>query len=425
MAISFSDNFKISQNHSLSGEDYFVLSQMYLPIIGIDSFSLYHLLFSLDENETYCIKKLVDFLNFNQPSFLEQALHKLEGVSLIDTFYNEQKGYLFHLKTPLSRTSFLSNSLLSSFLTLQIGEIETKKMQQQQEKTNFRQYKEMSKAFDEVYDISVENVNSLFNQIFKIKNNKSIKVLNPDFDYIIFKMSFDTNFFDSKLLDDDDFKQHILSISYNYKLTEEEMKLVIEKTIATDRDLKYEDITKHAKALFQIKNRNKQPRIMTKDPDAFIQSQMDDEYFHVFEILEKKTPADLLLELSGIQPSVSEVEMFQQLIDNTKFPISVINLMILYVNNLKNGEIPSYNYFEKIANVWARAGIKNVKDALDFLNQPKQTKETKKTAYSKKEKQLPDWYGQYANQLTKSKETETLSEEEINKILSEAQKKYN
>ncbi|MGD9886499.1 MAG: DnaD domain protein [Bacilli bacterium] len=425
MNISISDNFKVVLKHMLSGEDYFVLTQMYLPIMGIDSFSLFHFLFTLDESETYTIKKLVDFLNFSSASFLEQALHKLEGVSLIDTFYNEQKGFLFNLKTPMSRTSFLSNNILSSFLSMQIGEVEMKKIQSQQEKINVRQYKEISKAFDEVYDISIDNVSNLFSRLFKVKNSKNLKIINLDFDYIIFKMSFDTNFFDAKLLDDEDFKQHILSISYNYKLNEEEMKEVIEKTISSDRDLKYEDIAKHAKAMFQVKNSNKNPRILTKQSDAFLQSQMDDEYYHVFEVLEKQTPADILEQLSGIQPSVAEVEMFQQLMDNTKFPVSVINLMILYVNQLKKGEIPSYNYFEKLANVWARANIKSVKDALNFLNQPKTTTSEKKPAYSKKEKPLPKWYDQYTDQLAQTKETETLTEEEKNKILSEAQKKYN
>ncbi|HPX83762.1 MAG TPA: DnaD domain protein [Bacilli bacterium] len=424
MAISISDNFKITQKHALSGEDYFVLSQMYLPIIGIDSFSLYHLLFTLNESDTYSIKKLVDFLSCSSPSFLEQALHKLEGVSLIDTYYHEHKGYLFNLKTPLSRTSFLENSLLASFLSMQIGEVEMKKMQEQ-DKINVRQYKEISKAFDEVYDVSTDNVSNLFKRLFKVKKNKGIKVINPDFDYIVFKMSFDTDFFDQKLLDDEDFKQHILSISYNYKLNEEEMKEVIEKTISADRDLKYTDISKHAKAMFQLKHKQQRPRILTKTPDAFLQSQMDDDYYRVFEVLENKTPSDILAELSGIQPSVAEVEMFQQLIDNTKFPISVINLMILYVNTLKKGELPNYNYFEKLANVWARMGIKNVKDALDYLNQPKPTKEVKKGMYAKKEKPLPDWYDQYTTQLSKKKENETLSEEEVNKILSEAEKKYN
>jgi replication initiation and membrane attachment protein len=424
MAISFSDNFKIMQKHSLSGEDYFVLSQMYLPIIGVDSFSLYNLLFTLDEGETYSIKKLIDSLNFSSGSLLEHALHKLEAVSLIDSYYNDQKGYLFYLKTPLSRTSFFTNSLLASFLSLQIGELETTKMRNLQDKANVRSYKEISKAFDEVFDISSENVSNLFNRLLKIKNDKSIRVINPEFDYIFFKMSFDSDFIDQKVLEDEEFKQQILAISYNYKLNEEDMKQVIDKTIALDHDLKYEDISKNAKRLFQDKNKNKTPRVITKEPDAFINSQTDDAVYQIFALIENNTPGDLLKQLSGIEPSVAEMGMFQNLIDNTKFPVSVINLMILYVNSIKNGEIPSYNYFEKLANIWARAGVKTAKDALDYINQPKDTKDSKK-AYGKKQAALPDWYEKYSQELEKTKETASLSEEEIKQILDDAQKEYN
>ncbi len=424
MAISITENFKIVQKHALSGEDYFVLSQMYLPIIGIDSFSLYNLLFTLDEEETYSFKKLVDSLNFSAPSFLEQALHKLEAVSLIDTFYHEQKGYLFNLKTPLSRTSFLSNELLCSFLTLQIGEVEIKKMRGDEDKINVRSYKEISKAFDEVFDISTESVSNLFSRLIKKKNSKSIKVINHDFDYIIFKMSFDSNFFDSKLLDDEDFKQHILAISYNYKLNEEEMKEVIEKTITIDRDLKYEDIAKHAKSMFQDKNRQKKPKMVTKEPDAFLSSVNDSENFELFQLIENSTPADILKSLSGIEPSVSEIDMFARLMESTQFPASIINLMIVYVNDIKKGDLPSYNYFEKMANVWARSGVKTLQDAMNFLNQPKKTQESTKSFYNKKQTELPKWYEKYQEELSKTKEKETLSEDEINQILEDAKKKY-
>ena len=42
---------------------------------------------------------------------------------------------------------------------------------------------------------------------------------------------------DSKILDDEEFKNQILAISYNYQLNEEEMKEVIMNTIEIDKDL--------------------------------------------------------------------------------------------------------------------------------------------------------------------------------------------
>lgn len=425
MPISINDNLKVIQKHMLSGEDYFVLAQMYLPIIGIDGFGLYNLLFTLDVNEPHSFKKILDSLNFNSLNFLTQAFHKLEAVALIESYFHEQKGFLYLLKTPLSRTSFLQNTLLSSFLTTQIGEVEVMKMRTGADQANLRSYKDISKSFDEVYDVTHENVENVFNRIFKIKNNKGIRVLNPDFDYIFFKMSFDSAFIDPKILDDEEFKQQILAISFNYKLNEEEMKTAIEKTITVNRDLKYEDISKHARDLFQEKNKNKTMRVVTKDDDAFLNSQTDDSTFQLVQMLDSMAPADLLKHLSKIAPAVSEIKIFEDLINNTKFPVGVINVMILYVNNQKQGEMPGYNYFEKIANSWARAHITNTKAALDYINRPQTERSGKTYNPAKKVAKLPDWYEKYEKDLEKTVKPEPLSEEEKKKVLEEANKRFN
>lgn len=425
MGISIHDNFKILRKHNLSGEDYFSLAQMYLPIIGIDSFGLYSLLFTLNENENYSFKKLIDALNLNTPSFLDKAFSKLEAVSLVDAFYNEQKGYLFSLKTPLSTTSFLQNSLLCSFLQTQIGEIEVEKMRSE-EKINTRVYKEITKSFDDVYDVTTDDIENIFSKIFKTKNKSQLKVNNPNFDYIFFKMNFDSNFIDPKILDDEEFKQQVLTISFNYQLNEEEMKEIIIKTITVDKDLKYSDISKNARIFFQQKNNNKKTKFVTKEADAFISSQTDDDTFKFLEKIEKFSPVDLLQEINGgIKPSISELKMIEDLMHNTNFPQSVINIMILLVNNEKEGELPGYNYFEKIANTWARANLKSPVDVINYINKERnKKKEPAKYTRGKKEAGLPDWYGKYEKQLENLPKGEKLTQDEIDKILEEAKKEY-
>ena len=425
MPITIHDNFKLNRKHYLSGEDHYVLAQMYLPIIGIDSFSLYSLLFTLNDNNQYAYKKLIDALNFNSLNFLEKAFNKLEAVSLIESYYNEQKGYLYVLKTPLSTTSFLQNTLLSSFLTSQIGEIEVMKFKSENEKVNIKTYKNISKAFDDVYEVTNRNIENSFNKILKIKTKQSLKVINPAFDYIFFKMSFDSNFLDPKILDDEEFKQQILTISFNYKLTEEDMVEVIHQTITIDKDLKYSDISKNARIFFQQKNKNTEAKFVTKEVDAFISSQMDDDLFQFIHQIENMTPVDLLTGLSSIKPSVSELKIIEDLIKNTNFPIGVINLMILFVNKEKQGELPGYNYFEKIANTWARANIKTTKDAIEYINKQQNKKvETKTYQKGKKEVKLPTWYDKYEKQLESLPEANNLSDDEIEKILEEAKKQF-
>lgn len=421
MGITINDNFKIYKKHLLSGEDYIALAQMYLPIIGIDSYGLYSLLFTLKENEIFSYKKLIDALNLTNISFIEKAFSKLEAVSLIEVYFNEQKGYLYNLKTPLSTTSFLQNSLLSSFLISQIGEVEVDKIRSNNEKLNVKSYKEITRSFDEVYDVTTDSIESIFSKIFKAKNKVQVKVNNPDFDYIFFKMNFDSSFIDPKILDDEEFKQQILTISYNYKLNEEEMKDVIIKTMNIDKDLKYADISKNARIFYQQKNKSKETRFVTKEADTFINSSTDDDTFRFIEKVENTAPIDLLQELNGgIKPSVSELKIIEDLVNNTSFPMSVINIMILLVCNEKEGELPGYNYFEKIANTWARAKIKTPLDVINYINKDRSKKtEVKQTVRNKKVASVPDWYGKYEKQLQSLPQQEKLTPEEIDQILRE------
>ena len=47
MGFSSYDIFKIEKKYNLSGEDLYSLTNLYLPIIGVDSFSLFLLSFFL------------------------------------------------------------------------------------------------------------------------------------------------------------------------------------------------------------------------------------------------------------------------------------------------------------------------------------------------------------------------------------------
>ena len=94
--------------------------------------------------------------------------------------------------------------------------------------------------------------------------------------------------------------------------------------------------------------------------------------------------------------------------------------MILYVNKEKNGELPGYNYFEKIATTWMRAKVKTAYDAILYVEKKndERNKPSSKTT-GKKEAPLPDWYTEY------EKELETTEEKpvEINEELAEIAKK--
>lgn len=419
MELTVNGVFKIQNRLCLSGEDFSVLARLYLPIIGIDGFSLYHLLIAINENEL-TFKKILDALNFPSLTYLNQAFAKLEAVSLITVYYNSaKKSYLFQINCPLSAEAFIATPLLFSFLRNQIGDIEIKKLTGKKSLST-RGYQNITRPFDKVYTVTEDNIKNVFTKMLNFKtHNKQIKVDYKEFDYIFFKLSFNNDLIDSKLLDDEDFKQNILNIAFMYKLNEDEMIEVIKKTITVDKDLKYSDLSKNARFLYQKKYKTNTPRFVTKESDTFFDSAVDDDTYRFLEKIETTTPADLLTELSGIKPSVSELKMIEDLVNNTKFSLSVINIMIIWICYEKEGEIPGYNYFEKIANTWARANIKTPLDALKYINREQKYKAASSN-YKKGKKitPLPDWYDKYQEQLESLPKDEKLTSEEIENILS-------
>lgn len=422
--------FNINYESLLSGQDYEILTQLYLPIMGIDSFSLYLYLYNLNVNENFEIKKLVDALNFTTSKFVEKAFAKLEALSLVKVYFNEQKGYIFELLTPVCKYSFFENPILSSFLHTQIGEIEFNKLNKAPRRKP-RGYDDVTKNFDDVFEFTNYNAENIFNKIFKLKTKPAIKIENKNFDYLFFKMNFDSDFIDSKVLDDEEFKNHILTTSFNFDLNEEQMKEVVMNTIEIDKDLKLTDISKNARKYFQASSNHNTKRVVaTKESDVFIKSALDDEQYKLIDFLENASAAELLKGISKkTRPSASEISMHGELIKSTNFPPSVINLMFLYVNSFKEGELPGYEYFLKIANTWARAGVETVMDAFAYIekqNVKHANQTTSKTKYSKSKKStpLPDWYDDYIKQLPTEQEEEKLTDEEIAKILEKAKEVF-
>lgn len=411
------NTFKTQKNFCLGGDDIFVLSQLYLPLIGIDSFSLYFVLNTLDDKEQCQIKKLLDNLNLANSTHLKKAIEKLQGVALVSCFYNETKdSYIFQLQRPLLAEFFFENTLLSSFLQSQIGSVEYEKIVLTKKKNKNLGYKDISKSFDEVFKTTALDLDKVLPQPFLNKNRYDITIKNANFDYAFFKLSFDTNFFDPLIFDDEEFKNEILKISYNFNLNEEDMKEALLRTVEIDKDLKPQDIAKNARAIYNMKNKNKPAKFVTKTPDPYLASEQDEETTKVIDTLERTSLATILESISGMKATNSELAMFEDLQRTTGLPQGIINVMILYVNKEKDGVLPGASYFEKIAATWKRAGIASAKEALDYINKPKQKK------YSKTVKDAPDWLKKYADDH-KNTVQEDISDEEAEKILAKLKEK--
>ncbi|MDD3170820.1 MAG: DnaD domain protein, partial [Bacilli bacterium] len=165
------------------------------------------------------------------------------------------------------------------------------------------------------------------------------------------------------------------------------------------------------------KNKNVVAKFVTKSPDPYIASDLDEDSLKILEMLERMSLVSILESLSYMKASSSELAMLENLARISGLPQEVINVMILYVNNEKQGVFPGYSYFEKIASTWKRAGIKTAREALEYINKPKSKSSFKKV------KETPEWLNKYEEEHKNIKSKE-LTEEETQKVLEEAQKMF-
>ena len=406
------EKFKVNNKCQLNSEDISSLTLLYLPLIGIDSFALYSTLTCLEINKEYFIKKLIISTNIQTLKQLTSSFDKLEGMGLVKTYYHKDKGYLFDIIKPLSEPDFLKEEILVSLLENQIGNEEITELKNKYKPIN-KSYKDMTKKLNEVFTVTTKSKSDIITNMIK----PTITVENPDFNYSLFKMLFDSSFISEEVLSEEKLKNMVLKISFIYKLNEDEMKDVVFKSFNNDQRCDYPSLSKYARMAFQNKYKTETPKLVTVKEDSFVQSESDDVFLILSNRLESQSPSEVLEELSGMKPTPTELKICEDLSKNTNLTIGAINFMMMYVSKEKDGELPSYNYFEKIASTWSRAKVKNAYDAIKYIEKKKQEKNTpKEYKKNKKEAPLPDWYTEYEKNLQDTEKQSEVSNEELAKM---------
>ena len=407
MAKNLYDSFIILKKKELSSDDIYSLTYLYMPLLGIDSYSLYIGLSTFDINEEYNYKQVLDLLSLRGLSNITNAMNKLEGLGLVREFKNGDVT-LYILNEPLSVESFLKDESLKALLISEIGEEQVLKLYEKNANNYKPKYKEVTLNFSDVFDIDTENKEKIYQNIFGI-NKDDLIIENEEFNYTLFEMNFNSSFITEDILNDKEFKKNIIRLSKVYKLNEDQMTNCVIKSFDIDKDLSYATLAKNAKLIFRNEYEVDNPRLVSKETDQYMESVKDDEFNLLSEQLENMSCADLLMNLSGAKPAESEIAMFDTLYGNSNLSIGAINVMIMMVNYDKEGALPGLSYFEKIANTWMRAKVKNAYDALVYTQRENLKKKNKKQT-SKRDVKVPSWYEEYKKQVEQSTSSDAKPE---------------
>lgn len=398
MAKLLYEEFKINNKCKLNSEDMSTLTLLYLPLIGLDSFGLYCSLTSLEPNNPNTFKRLIDLVNLKTITNLNKALDKLQGIGLLKVYYKNNEDYIFELIRPINEKTFISEESLVALLKTQIGNDEVQKIKDKY-KAIPKAYKDITKTMNEVYDISYTNDQTIFNNLL----SDEIVINNDEFNYFLFKELVDTNFITEEALNDKELKRMVIRLSFIYKLNEEDLKDVLYKSITYDKRCDYPSLSKYARMRFQEKYKIDTPKLVSSGTDNYIEGSDDDKIITLCNKLELLSPSEVLEDLGGSIPSSADLKIAEELAKNTNLSNGAINFLLMLVNNEKNGELPQYSYFSKIAANWQRAKVKTAYDAYNYIekrNQGKKDQDIKK----KKEIKTPSWYQDYNLSLNQQQE---------------------
>ena len=179
------------------------------------------------------------------------------------------------------------------------------------------------------------------------------------------------------------------------------MKDAIACSINTSKELDYELVIKNIKRIYNNKNKV-EPKVRikaTKSSDERV------------KYLDSTTPEEIVRNKYNEPMVASEIATMDELLKTTGIGIGFLNTVLIYVLEERNGEIPTYNYFNKIIQTWKRAGVRTTTDALNYLdnlNNPVKKTYTK----AKVKKAVPTWYTEYQEENKKNLDLKIKTKEE-------------
>ena len=355
-------------------------TNFYQPILTPLAYNLYLTFNSMIkagilESNKIKLSTLLSKLNVSNLDNVLNSRLELEGLGLIETYMKQEEDNYFYIEIIKSLPTpyeFISNDVLNTLLKSKIDEDSYNNLIKEYiiHLYDMKSFENVTISCDEVFEASKSSESALWQD-----NSSKININNNHFDYeyVTIVLSGSTNL-KQEFLKSVEFYNNLNRISWIYDLTDDELIEVVKQSIEKNI-VDYELLRKNATKILGKR------KVVVSKREANVESSSK-----VINTLNSITPSKLVNAKYHTSLTPSEVEMFDKLLVDTNISTGVLNVLIIYVMDLKNGEIPSYNYFLKIINTWIRKGIKTTEAALNELTAPKGSK-TSKT--------VPSWYSEY------------------------------
>ncbi len=387
-------NFWLMSNSLLSSEDVKTLSVLYQPLIGPSSLGTYLLMANLInplnlQTEVYKVQYLLDLLNINKKE-LSNNLDKLNAIGLLTTFLKDDI-YLFRINMPLKARQFFLDTILGPYLKSEVGEANFNELFNyfSVPEATKKGYKNITKAFDEVYEVKTLDLLSSDRFVFGRRNGGGI-IIKDSFDFDAFFETLPIRLKKKRLYTKTIINQ-IASVIYVYNFTEKEMINILSLAYDDETNKIFaEKIPILASDLFN-RNYGESEISISKQPDANIEYD-----------LSLLKPQDILKVFgSNMTNQSSSLEIMRNFINRNAYDIGLLNGVILMSMRYVE-DFPPLAYLEKVLADWLKKGIKTSEEAMLILKnveqQPKRKTKTKSKRVSDDE---PDWLDEIVDSFWK------------------------
>lgn len=362
-------SFWVMTSSFCSSEDIKTLSLLYQPLIGPNSLGCYFMLSNLVnptnlQTDIYKMQYLLDILNFNVET-LTNVLDKLNAIGLLTT-YEKDNIYLFRLNMPLKPRQFFLDTILGPYLKSEVGDKNFDQLFSyfSSSEVSKKGYKNITKAFDQVYKTKVYEPISSEKFIIGRKNNGGV-IIKDAFDFETFYEGLPIRLKKRRIFTKKVISQ-IASVMYVYNFTEREMIRILSSAYDEENNKIFaEKIGLLAREYFE-KNYTESQITFEKQPE--VADEVD---------LRTLKPQDIIAVIGGKMTNNSvALETIRKFIERNAVDIGLINGVI--IASIKyTGHVPSLVYLEKVLADWLSKGIKTGKDALRVLQGIPETPKSK------------------------------------------------
>lgn len=455
-----SDPYCLKMADRITPSELIYITQLYQPLIGPLSVSLYMTLcheYSLELKETTMgnHRGLMSMMGTALDKIVT-ARENLEAVGLLKTMkVEETEGNIYYeyvLLSPMTPSQFFSDDMLSIILLNRVGKVKYRELRgklltPKEELPRNGTRMDLTKSFDQVFctitpselmvkpgsetDQFLQEIERQFPLVQSLHSSQEkeivLKTVEPDFAFL--EASLPKTGLKSRTLSTE-LKSVIKELAFLYGLDDLQLSYFLQDPFVSleDHEIRPDKLWQLVKEWYHREHQG-EPAIQRKPPSSRLKTEetptnLTKEDAHK-QAMATVSPVTLLEQYQqGSKVSPADLKIVEELAGSYSLPTGVINVLLEYVMLTNNKQLPRALIF-KIASHWKRLKIGTVDEALEQAKQlyqenkqttqkqpPNTRKEvTPRKGSSTKKDVLPQWVAQQKTSTSASIERE-LDEEQ-------------